>query len=618
MTASRLHTRWRRSYSITLASLLGWMLAAGPIVFPTAISQRLDASLSDPLARQLPSPPPSPWPVFIVDIDERSLETLGPFSQWPRLYLAQVLTPIAQHATAVGVDLLILDPDQWSTLVQIQAAARGIPELPPQMLEGFDQRLADLPNNIVWASHLDLSGEVPEVKLPQPSLLDPLAPHGFANLFPDADGVIRLGREQVDGVGGIAESSLPWAVYQVAHPQAGAPPTGWSNLHLFPETIGSGDTILMPRFSFIDCLTGSIPLKAFDGAVVFLGSSAAGLSQFWPVRGGWVIPGVDLMAQRFQQIAGHDLKPPMSPAMQLLWIALVVASVALEGAAMGMLKKRRFTWVRIAEVVLLWVIVVEAMVILGGEIPPVLPTVIALLATYVLSLLGRYLFETRSLMRSLTRYIPHTEAMRLIDTSIDQLRKGERRVITIMFVDLRGFTTYSEQNTPEAVVETLNGFFDLVVPKIEGEHGVINRFAGDGILAFFGAPTPLADHADRALRAACAVLNQNPELERRYGLRCGATVHTGEVVLAHVGTSYRLEYTINGDAVNLTSRLQDALKERGLEGITTATTEAALIHPFPLRDIGMFSARGRSRDIGLLEIVCGDGGKADAPAVTST
>jgi adenylate cyclase len=136
---------------------------------------------------------------------------------------------------------------------------------------------------------------------------------------------------------------------------------------------------------------------------------------------------------------------------------------------------------------------------------------------------------------------------------------GESRVVSVLFVDLVGSTTFATERSPTEVVEMLNRFFDVVVDEVDRRHGLVNKFIGDAVLAIFGAPVELPDHADAALSAARAMAGRLAEEVPDIG--AGIGVATGEVVAGNVGHRDRFEYTVIGDAVNSAARLTDLAKE---------------------------------------------------------
>ena len=134
--------------------------------------------------------------------------------------------------------------------------------------------------------------------------------------------------------------------------------------------------------------------------------------------------------------------------------------------------------------------------------------------------------------------------------------------VTMMFIDIRGFTAFAEQFRPREVVETLNCLFELVVPLIAERHGHVDKFVGDGLLAVFGAPLPRADHADLALDAALAIAQAARETFRG-DLEIGIGIDSGTVVAGNVGGGGRLDFTVIGDAVNTAARIETATRETG-------------------------------------------------------
>lgn len=169
---------------------------------------------------------------------------------------------------------------------------------------------------------------------------------------------------------------------------------------------------------------------------------------------------------------------------------------------------------------------------------------------------------------------------------------GERRLVTVLFVDLRGYTRYAETHPPEDVVAMLNRFFGAVVAVVNREGGWINKFEGDAAMCVFGAPRHREDHAERALHAASAL----PRELARDGdvLGAGIGVATGEVIAGFVGTVERFEYTVIGDVVNLASRLCDAAKDTATGVLASATTIDAAGSDDGWASAGSLSIRGRS------------------------
>jgi class 3 adenylate cyclase len=152
---------------------------------------------------------------------------------------------------------------------------------------------------------------------------------------------------------------------------------------------------------------------------------------------------------------------------------------------------------------------------------------------------------------------------------------GEEVVVSIVFIDIRDFTAFTERASAREVVEQLNAFYALVVPVLLAHGGHANKFVGDGLLAVFGAPDRLLDHADRAVAAAVAIAQV---VRETYGgaLRIGAGVNSGPVVAGTVGGGGRVDFTVIGDAVNTASRVEEVTRLTGDDVLITENTRRLL------------------------------------------
>jgi class 3 adenylate cyclase len=208
------------------------------------------------------------------------------------------------------------------------------------------------------------------------------------------------------------------------------------------------------------------------------------------------------------------------------------------------------------------------------------------------------LAERRRLHAAFGTYVDPALAARLLEQG-DDVFTGERREVTVMFVDVRDFTPFAEANTAEDTVARLNALFEIVVPAVVDAGGHVNKFLGDGALAVFGAPNDLADHANAAVTAAVAI--QRLVAERFGGeLRIGIGINSGVVIAGTIGGGGKLEFTLIGDAVNVAARVEQFTKTTGDAILLTHHTADALNGRSPeLIDRGSHALKGKSAMVQL-------------------
>ena len=172
-------------------------------------------------------------------------------------------------------------------------------------------------------------------------------------------------------------------------------------------------------------------------------------------------------------------------------------------------------------------------------------------------------------------------------------------MVTILFVDIRGFTTFAERSTVREAVSYLNEFFDLVVPILTGHGGHANKLLGDGLLGVFGAPERLGDHADRALAAGTEIV---ATVDAELGERCriGVGLNSGLVLVGTIGGGGLHEYGVIGDPVNVAARVETATRDLGVPLLLTEATRCLLEAPdVPLESHGPVLLKGRPEPVTL-------------------
>lgn len=203
------------------------------------------------------------------------------------------------------------------------------------------------------------------------------------------------------------------------------------------------------------------------------------------------------------------------------------------------------------------------------------------------------LAERQRLHAAFGTYVDPALAARLLEQG-DDVFTGERRDVTVMFVDIRDFTAFAEANTAEDTVARLNALFDIVVPAVVTAGGHVNKFLGDGALAVFGAPNSLPDHPDAAVGAAVQIHRRVGE-QFGGGLRIGIGINTGSVIAGTIGGGGKLEFTLIGDTVNVAARVEQLTKTTGDAILLTQQCVDALAARRPgLVDRGFHVLKGKS------------------------
>ncbi len=384
-----------------------------------------------------------------------------------------------------------------------------------------------------------------------------------------------------------------------------------------------------PIYSFSDVLRGRVAARAFAGKVVVVGYTDPDLNDiFQTPAASNQMSGPEVHANAIATIL--DGFPLTSAPVWANVILLVLAAVVVPLVSAF----RRVGWIVVAAAVaMLALLVMLQLAFDSGLILNAPDPVLALALSTVGSIATGYLLETRERRRMRTifsRFVPRDVVDDVIQRTDDDLRLGGiRRDGTVVFTDLRGFTSFAEQLQPEQVVAVVNHYLSEMTDAILAQGGTLVSYMGDGIMALFGAPLEQPDHADRALRAVREMLavrlprfNQwLREAGFEKAFRMGIGVNSGMVMSGNVGSAERLEYTALGDTTNTASRLESMTKEKGHQALVSGSTRERLHSEAEgLVRLGDAPVRGRAETIELWTLAedegDGDaGGGLDRPAL---
>ena len=365
-------------------------------------------------------------------------------------------------------------------------------------------------------------------------------------------------------------------------------------------------------------LGGTVPPETFRDKIVVVGATAPSLQDVHPtsVSGEEYMYGAEVQANATSTLL-RDFPLREAPG----WTGIVL--ILLFGAV-GPLLALRFGPFRAAlaaiGLVVLYAVFAQLMFTWGRIVSFTYPELSLALGAVGALAVGLVVnaFEKERTRDLFSRFVPEPVVDEVLKDVNEELRLGgERRVVTVLFADVRGFTTFSETKPPETVITVLNRYLTSMTDVILSHGGTIVCFMGDGIMATFGAPIELRDHADRALAAAREMtgtaLDEFNEWMRAEGhgegFRIGLGLNSGAVMAGNVGSERRLEYTVIGDTTNTASRLEGLTKGTPHMIFMSESTRAMLTVEQPdLINAGDFDVRGKQVQVTLWSVGANGGG----------
>jgi len=358
--------------------------------------------------------------------------------------------------------------------------------------------------------------------------------------------------------------------------------------------------------------TPEVPLATFAGKVVFLGSSGAGLFDARANPFGPDDPGVLIHATVADNLLTGDFLRRAAPAAN---VAAIVVAALLAGVAASFITS--VWWSVAAGVVLAAAYLALALALFGrGGSRVWLDTaepVLGILLTFTGGMVVNYFTEgrhKRQIREMFSKYVAPEYVAQLAEDPSKIALGGRRAELTILFSDIRGFTSISEKLEPHQVIEFLNEYLSLMAGIVKEKGGTLDKFIGDAVMAFWGEPVHHPDHADRACDCALAMQATTARLAQRWvaegkpDIHIGVGINTAEVVVGNIGSvEHKLDYTVIGDGVNLASRLESANKEFHTGIIVSEFTVERLGGRFDVRPLGDVKVKGKERPVTIYELL---------------
>jgi adenylate cyclase len=373
-----------------------------------------------------------------------------------------------------------------------------------------------------------------------------------------------------------------------------------------------------PYFSVTDVLAGRVPLGAFKGRIVLVGATAVATYDLRNTPFDPRYPGTEVHATVIDNILTQSFmaRPEWSGLFNVL--AIVGMSV-LTGVALTRLSPIKgvlFTAGLFALHIFLarWLFV-SARVWLNMVYP-----LLALVTVYIALTVYSYMTEQRERKKikgTFKQYVAEHVVEEMIKDPSRLKLGGEEKVLTVLFSDLEGFTTYSERYSATEMTEILSEYYNRVTEQVFLHRGTLKEYVGDELLAFFGAPIDESNHALLACEAALAMREQTVALAAEWAkigrphLRARTGINTGPMVVGNLGSKYRFAYGVVGDQVNLGSRLEGLNKVYGTDIIIGENTARLVENSFRLRELDMVRVKGRKQVVRIYELI----GKSDTAIV---
>lgn len=574
--------------------------------------------------------------IAVCAIDAKSVDRLGQWP-WPRTVLADLVRLLHDGgARAIVFDVIFSEPSRLGPQ-EDDAFARAVREagnvvlgfyLSPQTPGTVGEVVLPAP---VETAILPPAGlpEIPsfpgiETNIPALTRAAPLAGHFVVR--PDSDGTVR----HYSLVLFHDEQLYPSLALRAAQVFVGSPPISVRPYQGRLPLIRLGDLEIpasekgelwvnfrgpfgqtFPYYPIADLLDGQVPASVFRDKLVFIGATETGIGDIKTSPFDTTVPGVEVHANVADNLLHRRFIRDGAPETMLGILAILLLGPAC-GATSVLFRRPVAGALAAVTLLLLYAAAAQAaFTVLSRHLHLFLPLVAGVLG-YTTAAVWRSVFaeaKARQIRKTFQQFVSEAIVEEMLRDPEKVRLGGERRELTVLFSDIRGFTSLSESLSPEQVVSLLNDYLTPMTRILLDQGGTLDKYMGDAVMAFFGAPVVQPDHAERACGAALAMRARlaelNPEWSRR-GLppiASGIGINTGLVSVGNMGSSMIFDYTVIGDHVNLGSRLEGLTKLYGVDIVVSEYTAARVRRSFLLRELDCVRVKGRREPVRIFELV---------------
>jgi len=528
--------------------------------------------------------------IVIVSIDDDSIKELG-LLPWPRSYYAEVINQINQ-SSVIGIDIIFdleTNTENDTALADSIKNANVVLGMEYTSFSFKDGKLYGenliKPNATLGVSDIDF-----EV--------------GFINLYQDSDGVVRTFTPSITGV----ENHNHFSTVVVEKF------TGFSSefnqlrllINYYSEPEGYN------YISFSDVYYNRINPDYFDGKIVLIGVTSPVQHDDYTVPiSNKDMPGVEIHANLVQSILTEDYIYYQDDIS-------AIGIIFLFGILTGLLLFKFRIYIATIALVIIVIIYIFASIYIfdTGIIMKILYPILSIVLVSFALVVVYYRTEEKD-----RKWITSIFGKYVSPVVIDNLIKnpkminlgGEKRNITIFFSDIRGFTSISEKLTPEELVHLLNEYLTEMTSIIIKDEGLVDKYMGDSIMAFWGAPLQQPNHAEMACSSSLKMMVKLKELQKKWkeegisSFNIGIGLNSGDAIVGNMGSSSRFDYTAMGDNVNLASRAEGLNKIYGTNIIITENTQKVVKGKFETRELDVVRVKGKKKPILIFELICEKG-----------
>ncbi len=538
---------------------------------------------------------PLPEDLLIVAIDEPSFQEVRRPWPWPRRLHAELV----RRLKAAGARLIIFD---------VIFADATTPEDDKALAEAFREA-----GNVILSMTYEVTRDPRFSRriliTPLNSLQEAAGRQGLSTVTPDADGVVRRFCLSLGG-----KETLPLVAFQAVRPESSLPPhlSGLINYAGPPRSI---DTV-----SYYQVIDPERPLPAsrIRGRLVLVGAmlEASATPQtkadafYTPYFAGvgQLMSGVEIQANILNTLLERSWGREI-----LLWerLVLLVGVILLVSLALTYLKPLAGLLLTLAILLAVTGVSFGLFFLARFWAPPFLMAA-GLVLVFAGNVLGHYFIEAREkrwLRQAFGRYVSPSVVEAIIARPERLELGGEELETTVLFADLEGFTLLSETMPPPALIKLLNEYFTPMTRIIMAHQGTLDKYIGDALMALWGAPVPLPDHALRACWAAIEMERTMTDLQQQWRaqglplLTARLGLHSGPVVAGNVGSRERFNYTVLGDTVNLASRLEGVNKVYGTKILMSEDTAKLVQDRLLVRELDWIQVKGRNQPVTIYELL---------------